>query len=102
MIDRSGIEPGVDPSAKLAACREEIERIDSELIALLARRIAVARRTTALKRAAGLPLLDPAREATVIRRAVEQARRHDLPAEDIRAVYWQVVGLSRRVQEESV
>ena len=41
-----------DPLAQLAQCRAEIEEIDSQLIALLATRIALGRRTATLKRAA--------------------------------------------------
>ena len=87
--------------AQLAACRGEIEEIDRRLVALLAERVALGRRTATIKRAAGLPILDPQREAEVIRRAVATAREHDLPVEAVREVFWHVVGLSRRAQEES-
>lgn len=90
-----------DPLVALAQCRSEIEELDRRLVALLAERVALGRRTAVLKRAAGLPILDPQREAEVIRRAVTTAREHDLPVEAVREVFWQVVGLSRRAQEES-
>jgi chorismate mutase len=89
-----------DPLAALAQCRSEIEELDRRLVALLAERVALGRRTATLKRAAGLPILDPQREAEVIRRAVTTAREHDLPVEAVREMFWQVVGLSRRAQEE--
>ena len=88
-----------DPLAELAECRTEIEALDRRLVALLAERVALGKRTATLKKAAGLPILDPQREAEVIRRAVGTAREHDLPVEAIREVFWQVVGLSRRAQE---
>ena len=88
------------PLAELAECRTKIEEIDRRLIALLAERVALGKRTAALKTAAGLPILDPQREAEVIRRAVATARGHDLPVEAVREMFWQVVGLSRRAQEE--
>ena len=88
-----------DPLAELAQCRGEIEDLDRRLIALLAERVALGKRTAALKTAAGLPILDPQREAEVIRRAVVTAREHDLPVEAVREVFWHVVGLSRRAQE---
>ena len=90
-----------DPLAELAQCRTQIEEIDRRLIALLAERVALGRTTATLKRAAGLPILDPQREAEVIRRAVATAREHDLPVEAVREVFWHVVGLSRRAQEET-
>jgi chorismate mutase len=90
-----------DPRAALAECREAIEELDRRIIALLAERIAVGKRTSALKRAAGLPILDPAREAEVIRRAVGTARTHDLATEPVREIFWHIVGMSRRAQEEA-
>jgi len=88
-----------EATAELARCREEIERIDSEIIGLLARRLALGQRTAALKRAAGLPILDPVREAAVIRRVASAARDAGLAPEPIREVFWQIVGMSRRAQE---
>ena len=88
-----------DSQAQLAECRAEIERIDLRLVALLAERVVLAKRTARLKQLAGLPILDPQREAEVIRRAVAAARDHDLAVEPVRELFWQVVGLSRRAQE---
>jgi len=85
---------------ELARCREEIERIDNEIIALLARRLGLGKRTGELKRAAGLPILDPTREAAVIRRVTGVARDAGLPPEPVREMFWQIVGMSRRAQEE--
>lgn len=85
--------------AELARCRDEIERIDNEIITLLARRLSLGKRTGDLKRTAGLPILDPTREAAVIRRVTERAREAGLPPEPAREVFWQIVGMSRRAQE---
>ena len=52
-----------DPLAELANCRTHIEEIDLKLVALLAERMALGQQTAGLKRAAGLPILDPRREA---------------------------------------
>lgn len=95
--------PEDDPAlpASLAECRTSIEQVDRQLVALLAARVSLGRRTADFKRAAGLPVLDPAREADVIRRAVGVARQHGLPEEPVREIFWHIVGLSRRVQEES-
>ncbi|CAN5752032.1 chorismate mutase [soil metagenome] len=92
---------GPDPLAELTNCRAEIEQIDRQLVELLAARMALGRRTATIKRAAGLPILDPQREAEVIRRAVTTAREHDLPVEGVREMFWQIVGLSRRAQEDT-
>jgi chorismate mutase / prephenate dehydratase len=90
--------PGETPDQ--AALRAEIERIDRALIGLIAERVTVARRVGAAKRAAGLPTLDPAREAAVVRRAGELAREAGLADEDVRYIFWHLIGLSRRAQME--
>ena len=94
-------EHAAEALAELALCRDEIERIDNEIVGLLARRLALGQRTGDLKRVAGLPILDPTREAAVIRRITGVARDAGLPTEPMREIYWQIVGMSRRVQEES-
>ena len=81
--------------------RGEIERIDRELIGLIGKRLQVADRMGRAKRAAGLTMLDPAQEAVVLRRAATLARAARLPEEEIRDIFWQLVALSRRVQQDS-
>jgi chorismate mutase len=90
---------GPEALVELARCRDEIEQIDRQIIALLSRRLTLGKRTGELKRLAGLPILDPTREAAVIRRVTGQARDAGLPPEPIREVFWQIVGMSRRIQE---
>ena len=97
MTDRA---TNTDSLAELTRCREEIERIDNEIVTLLARRLSLGKRTGELKRLAGLPILDPTREAAVIRRVTGVARDAGLPSEPVREVFWQIVGMSRRAQEE--
>ncbi|HEY4130499.1 MAG TPA: chorismate mutase [Gemmatimonadaceae bacterium] len=85
---------------ELTRCREEIGRIDDQLVELLGKRLALGKRTGELKHIAGLPILDPTREAAVIRRVAGVARDAGLPSEPIREIFWQIVGMSRRAQEE--
>jgi chorismate mutase len=88
---------------ELSRLREEIERLDRQLIQVMADRVRLARQVGAAKRAAGLPTLDQAREAAVIRRATAIARELALPCdEDIRQIFWLVIGLSRRAQTQDV
>jgi chorismate mutase len=84
--------------SELSMRRQEIERIDSDLVRLLADRVRVGKEIGQLKQAAGLPTIDPAREAEVIRRAGEMARDAGIPDEPVRAIFWQIIGLSRRAQ----
>jgi chorismate mutase len=89
-----------DPRSELTRWRDRIEEIDHKLIVLLAERMSIGLKTAEIKRAAGLPILDPQREAEVIRRAGEAAREHHLPEEEVRGIFWHIVGLSRRAQED--
>jgi chorismate mutase len=86
-------------SDELARCREEIAAIDRELVALLKKRVELGKQTGVIKREMGLPILDPSREAAVIRGAVEAARELGLPEEQVRELFWRILGLSRSAQE---
>ncbi|PYP68572.1 MAG: hypothetical protein DMD26_01655 [Gemmatimonadetes bacterium] len=92
------------PSARDAALdtlgryRQQIEQLDRDLVSLLAKRVALSKEIGAMKRVAGLPTLDPAREAEVIRRAAALARDASLNDEKVRDIFWHVIGLSRAVQ----
>ena len=87
-------------AAALEGLRAQIERIDRALIGLIAERVRLAREVGEAKRALGLPVLDPAREAAVVRRAGTLAREAGLADEDVRYLFWHLIGLSRRAQME--
>jgi chorismate mutase len=94
--------PVAKTSAALAALREELSALDAELVELLARRVALARRIGAEKRASGLATLDTRREAQVVAAAARHARRADLPEEAVRDIFWPVVAMCRRAQQEAL
>lgn len=88
---------------ELGRLREEIEQRDRALIETIADRVRLAREVGKEKRAAGLPTLDPGREAAVVRSAVALAREAGLECDDeIRQIFWQLIGLSRRAQANDV
>jgi chorismate mutase len=84
--------------ASLSTLRDDIAQIDRELVGLIAERVRLAREVGRHKRAIAQPLLDPAREAAVVRHAAELAAGHDLPDEPVRAIFWQLIGLCRTAQ----
>lgn len=84
--------------AALGALRAEIEQVDAALIDWLARRMDLAREIRSVKQRAGQPVLDPAREAAVVSRASARARAAGLPEDEVRALYWKIMALARRVQ----
>lgn len=85
-------------SGELERLRGEIERIDQSLVRLIAERIDVARSIGEAKKAAGLPTLDPAREAQLLRRIGSLAREAGLEPEELRSVFWQLISMTRRAQ----
>jgi chorismate mutase len=101
-----GVAPGAegpaegDWPAELESLRVRIEALDDRLIEMLADRVGLARQVGAAKQRAGLPTLDPRREAAVVRRAGERARAAGLGDEDVRYIFWHVIGLCRRAQME--
>ena len=92
-------EHGGDDNGELTTLRRAIEEIDRQIITLIGERLALAQRTGDIKREAGRPILDAAREAEVIRRAVNAARELGVPQEATREIFWRIVGMSRGVQE---
>ena len=60
---------------KLTALRDEIDDIDSELVALMAKRLCVTKKVGELKRAEGMPIFAPDREAALISKRREQAQQ---------------------------
>ena len=68
----------MDTAATLDALRGEIRELDTELIALAGRRVALARRVGDVKRAANRPIVDYGQERAVLERAREAAGRAGL------------------------
>ena len=86
--------------SELDGLRAEIESVDGEILALVARRVELARRAGALKREQRSATLDPGREAAIIRQAVEAGRELDLPEEGVRRLFWTLIELCRSAQLE--
>jgi chorismate mutase len=89
----------VTGAARLEQLRAEIAATDAELVAVLARRLSLAREIGQVKESLGVPVMDPAREAEVVRRAGELARAHGTDAELVRSVIWRIIDAARGVQD---
>ncbi|NIR79133.1 MAG: prephenate dehydrogenase/arogenate dehydrogenase family protein, partial [Gemmatimonadetes bacterium] len=75
-----------DSPPGVAELRAELDRLDRRIVHLLARRLRLARRIGRRKREEGAPVLDPAQEAAVIRRAAMRARERGLAEEPVRRI----------------
>ena len=85
---------------RLEDLRDEIQEVDRELVQLLARRVSLARAVGIVKRDLRMPALDPAREAAVVRHAGAMAREAGVRDEEVRHIFWHLIGLARRAQLE--
>jgi chorismate mutase len=83
---------------RIALLRTSIDRIDEMLISLIGERQRLARAVGATKRAAGLPSIDPAREAAVTGRIVQHAEDHGVSATEMAALAQQLIRLARGAQ----
>ena len=95
-----GTPPPAAPAVEepLVRLRREIEEVDARLVRLIELRVRLAREAGLVKGRSGDPVMDPEREAAVVRRAVSLARAEGLDAEAVRQLFWQIIGLCRRVQ----
>ncbi len=77
--------------------REKIDAVDRQLIALLEQRLDVAAQIAAYKKAHGLAVLDPGREAAKVEAVKAQCRPET--AELIGGLYGPIMAASRAYQE---
>jgi chorismate mutase len=85
----------------LARLRSQIEQIDQLIVRLVARRVQLARDTGVIKRAAGLPAVDPDREQAVLQRVGALARAEGVSDADVRRLFALVIDMARAAQAES-
>lgn len=88
-----------EPAARLEALRQDVASTDEELVRIIARRLQLAQEIGQVKEALGLPIMDPAREAEVVRRAGELARARGADPELVRGILWRIIDAARSVQD---
>lgn len=93
------MKKGTDPKDALAALRTEVEALDAKTLVFLTRRMALARRIGAAKRAAGLRLRDVRREGSVVTKVTRTGKAMGLPEESLRAIFTIIVDMCRNAQE---
>ena len=80
--------------------RDRIIELDDELIRLIGERRDVVLEIGRMKRELGLPVMDPAREARVVRRVAERSRELGVDEELTRDVIWRIISSARDTQNE--
>jgi chorismate mutase len=84
---------------RLDALREKISSTDRELVRLIGERRALVLEVGRIKEALGLQVLDPAREAEVVRKVARLARELGVDEEMTRDVVWRIIASAREAQE---
>jgi chorismate mutase len=86
--------------SRLADIRARILELDARLVELVGERRDLVLEVGHLKGAMGVPVLDPGREARVVRRAAELARERGVDEEMVRDIIWRIIAAARDAQED--
>lgn len=86
---------------RLAECRQDIDRIDAILVALLRERVRLAMDAGAIKRAAGQDVVAPAREHDVLAH-VRTLSQGPLSPDAVARIFEQIISETRAVQTREI
>jgi len=82
----------------VAKLREQIDRIDHQLVELFDKRIEIAKSIIAKKESEGMVLLDPGREKQVVDALKDQAKL--IPEASLRKIFYELFSISRKHGKE--
>ena len=85
-------------SPELAEARQHIDQLDRELMELLARRTELAQRAARAKAREGRPVLDPAREESLLAARKQWATELGLEPQEVESLFRTILRFSRRSQ----
>jgi len=83
----------------LQKLRKKIDELDEHILRLLGERSEICRSIGLLKRENGFPITDPARETEVYTNIREKAPDFALDADQVEAIYRQIVNMCSSIQE---
>jgi chorismate mutase len=86
--------------SSLEALREEINRIDEDIIGLLSRRMEVVKKIAALKKDKGIQVEDRDREKTLFLKLEREARRNNINEKFVSEVFGVIVSHSKLIQSK--
>lgn len=86
------------PEERLARLRDVMSEVTDRLIGLVGERRRLAIEIGRLKEELDLPVLDPGREARVVREAAVRARELGVDPEMARDILWRIIASAREAQ----
>jgi chorismate mutase / prephenate dehydratase len=89
----------MEPKHSLEEIRNEIDKIDTELLRLLNERADLVHEIGTIKRNAGLSIYAPEREESLLQ-ALTQKNKGRLPAEAVRAIYREIMSASLALEKD--
>jgi chorismate mutase len=89
---------GGEMPEKLQELRDEIQKLDTELVCVIDRRMSVVRQIAELKRKSKLPILDSTRENAVISH-VQNQPHENIGTENLKLFFQTILKISRRIQK---
>ncbi len=87
--------------AELENIRGQIDKIDSDLVRLLAERFACSRKIATIKIGMNKAVFDAEREAELLEKIITKAQDEKLSPAIAKAIFDEILHQSRRVQESS-
>lgn len=87
---------------EIEALRKKIDQVDKDILKLIKARADIAKQIGKAKKSAGLPVRDIEREKEIIYKVADEAKLVGLIDEDVKAVYREIMGLSRRLEGEEI
>lgn len=90
------------PEEALDELRRAIDGVDADLLAALGRRLALCAEVAALKRAHGIPMMQPARVEQVKSRLAALAPQHGLRPPFVRGLYAAIIEEACALEDEII
>ncbi len=83
---------------EIAAPRQEIDRLNNEILTKIAERVGVAMRLAEIKRRHGRPVVDPSREGEVLDRVRARAAEMRLDPKSVARVFAEIMRLTAEAE----
>ena len=83
----------------LKKLRREIGNIDAKIVALIAKRLALAKRIGKAKKQLGLPVYQAQREKKVVARVLAASKKAKVDLKFAKSLFKQIIAASRSVQK---